>query len=64
MKILETMAGKTWFQVEVHTMNIISIEGMITKACDKLRKKIVLSQKNNYFGLRCYALNVDKGLQN
>lgn len=61
IKLLETMIEKTLFEVEVHTMNTSSSESLTH---DKVRKKIVPSQKNNYVGLGCYALNVVEGLQN
>lgn len=69
MKLLETMSEKTWFEVKVSTMDITSSEKTITGAYyhylthDKVRMKIVSSQKDSYADLGCYASNMAQGLQ-
>ena len=70
MKILENMAEKTQFEVEVPTIDTSNNEGMITKTFayhfihDKVGKKIIPSQKGGYAGLGCYTLNVVEQLRN
>lgn len=70
MKILETMAEKTRFEVKVPLMNTISSERRIIDTYDyhlthiKVMRKIVPSQRENYVYIECYALNMDERLQN
>lgn len=62
--LLETMAKKTQFEVEFHTMDTSSIKEIVTEASDyhltrdKVMRKIVASQRDNYARLGCYTFNV------
>lgn len=64
------MAEKTQFEVEFPTIDTSSSEIMITNAShyrlnrDKVKRKIVTSERDNYDSLECHALNVDEGFQN
>lgn len=70
MKLLETMAEKTQFKMNVSTISTSSNERKITNAldyyliCAKVMREIVSSQKDNYVRLECHSLNVVEGLQN
>lgn len=68
MKLLETMAEKTQFKVNVSTISTSSNERKIINALDyyliwtKVMREIVSSQRDNYVRLECYSLNVAEGL--
>lgn len=70
MNILKTMIEKTQFEVKVPTMDTNSSETTIIEAThynstrDKIKRKIVPSQRDDYADLGCYDLNVAEGLQN
>lgn len=68
MKLLETMAEKTQFEMKFPTMDTSSSKGIVTEAFDyhlthdKVSSEIAASQRDNYVNLGCYALNVAEGL--
>lgn len=70
MKILETIAGKTYFKVKVFAIDTSNNEEMIILSsdyhltCDKIRRRIITYQKYGYVGLSSYDLNIFERFQN
>lgn len=64
------LVEKTLFEVEFPAMHTSSSDLIITEASnchliqDKVSREIIQSQRGDYAGLGCYALNVVEELQN